>query len=172
MNKMETDLERLAGMISDIQFTMLTTVGDDGSIHSRPMATQKINPQKFDGTLWFFSKKNSHKIHCIENDQHVNLAYADPDHQRYVSICGRASISEDKSKMRELWEPGLKAWFPEGLEDPDLTLIGVSLENAEIWDSPPSKMVQMAGLVKSAVTGKPLNQNKSQSQHIEIPNRH
>lgn len=168
MNTVDMDLERLAGLISDIQFTMLTTVSDDGSIHSRPMATQKLDEKNFNGTLWFFSKKSSHKNHCIEKDQHVNLAYANPSKQRYVSISGRANIVEDRSKMQELWNPTLKAWFPEGLMDPELSLISVNIESAEIWDSPASKVVQMVGLVKSAVTGKPLSQNATKSQHIEI----
>lgn len=170
MNNVEMDLERLASMISDISFTMLTTVSADGSIHSRPMATQEIDTDNFDGILWFFSKRDSHKNHCIENDQHVNLAYADLEKNRYVSISGRATINQDKMKMRELWRPAYKSWFPDGLNDPDLTLIGVRIESAEIWDSPQSKMVHMMGVVKSAVTGKPLDQS-SQSQHIEIPNR-
>lgn len=170
MTNVEMDLERLASTISDINYTMLTTVSEDGSIHSRPMATQEIEVDNFDGNLWFFSKRDSHKNHAIENDQHVNLAYADVDKNRYVSISGRATINQDQIKMRELWRPSLKAWFPEGLNDPDLTLIGVRVESAEIWDSPQSKMVHMIGVVKSAVTGKPLNQS-SPSQHIDIPNR-
>lgn len=171
MNNETNDLEKLASMIKDIKFTMLTTVAPDGTIHSRPMATQNLDVKNFDGTLWFFSKKNSFKNHDIETDQHVNLAYANPDKQQYVSVCGRATISRDRKKMEELWNPVLKAWFPEGLEDPEITLIGVITESAELWDSPPSKVVQVAGFVKSAVTGKPLDQ-KHNSQHIDLQARH
>lgn len=167
MNKETTDLETLASIIKDIKFTMLTTVSDEGTIHSRPMATQNLDVKKFDGTLWFFSKKNSFKNYDIENDQHVNLAYSNPSTQQYASVSGRATISRDKTKMKELWNPMLKAWFPEGIDDPDITLIGVNVESAEIWDSPPSKVVQLAGFVKSAVTGKPLDQNLS-SKHLDL----
>jgi general stress protein 26 len=170
MNKEMSDLERLASMIKDIKFTMLTTVTDDGSIHSRPMATQNLD-ETFDGTLWFFSKKHSFKNHDIQTDQNVNLAYANPDKQHYASVSGRAIISNDKSKMQELWNPLLKAWFPEGLEDPEISLIGVRVESAELWDSPPSKVVQLAGMVKSAVTGKPYDQ-KAHSQHIDLQSQH
>lgn len=161
------DAETLINMIKDIKFAMLTTVGPNGTIHSRPMGTLKASTDKFDGTLWFFSRQDSHKNHDIEKDQHVNLAYADPDKQQYVSICGRAFVSKDKTKMAELWNPMLKAWFPEGLDDPKISLLGVNVESAEIWDSPPGKVVQLAGFVKSAVTGKPFDQ-KANSQHIEL----
>lgn len=167
MNKEMTDVETLASMIKDIKFTMMTTVGEDGAIYSRPMATQKMDVETFDGRLWFFSKKNSPKNHSIENDQHVNLAYAEPENSRYVSVTGRAFISEDKEKMKELWNPFLKAWFPEGLNDPEITLIGVDVMSAEIWDGPPSKVVQLAGFVKAAVTGKPMDQNVT-SKHIDL----
>lgn len=167
MNKETTDVETLASMIKDIKFTMMSTVSEDGHIHSRPMATQNLNVDTFEGTLWFFSRKNSPKNHSIENDQHVNLAYADPESQRYVSVCGRASISEDKVKMKELWNPMLKAWFPEGLNDPEISLIAVDVVSAEIWDAPPSKVVQLAGFVKAAVTGKAMDQNLT-SKHIDL----
>lgn len=167
MNKETTDVETLGSMIKDIKFTMMTTVAEDGSLYSRPMATQKLNVDEFTGRLWFFSKKNSPKNHSIENDQHVNLAYAEPDKQRYVSVSGRATISEDKAKMKELWNPFLKVWFPEGIDDPEISLIAVDVESAEIWDSPSSKVVQLVGFVKAAVTGKPMDQNLS-SKHIDL----
>lgn len=169
MDTTQNDLHKLASMIKDIKFTMLTTVSEDGSLHSRPMATQNLDENQFDGTLWFFSRKNSLKNHAIENEQHVNLAYANADKQQYISVSGRAHISSDRKKMEECWNPIFKAWFPEGLEDPELTLIGIYVESAEIWDTPPSKMVQLAGFVKASVTGKPFDQ-KVKSQHIEIQN--
>ncbi len=171
MNNEISDLERLATLIKDINFTMLTTVSENGTIHSRPMATQKVDVKKFDGTLWFFSKKNSFKNHDIENDQNVNLAYANPDKQQYASVCGRAIITTDQKKIRELWNPMLKAWFPEGIDDPEISLIGVQVESAELWDSPPSKVVQLAGFVKASLTGQPFDQNLN-SKHIDLQSRH
>lgn len=159
------DLDKLKHMIKDIEFAMLTTVSQDGSLHSRPMGNLKL--KDFSGTLWFFSKKDSFKNHDIETDQHVNLAYSNPKNHQYVSVCGRAFVSTDKEKMKELWNPMLKAWFPEGLNDPQISLIGVNVESAEIWDSPGSAVVQLAGFIKSQITGKPLDQ-KLNSQHIEV----
>lgn len=161
------DLVKLATMIKDIRFTMMSTIGEDGSIYSRPMATQKLDEESFDGKLWFFTRNDSPKVDSINQDQHVNLAYANPDKQQYVSVSGTATLTADRAKIDELWNPALKAWFPEGKDDPALSLICVNVETAELWDSPPSKVVQLAGFVKAAVTGKPYN-GKAHSEQINV----
>jgi general stress protein 26 len=168
MNNETNDKQKLASVIKDIKFTMLSTVGQDGSIHSRPMGTLKLDEENFDGKLWFFSRKNSHKNFDIQNDQHVNLAYASPDNQQYVSVQGKAYLSSDKEKMKELWNPAFLAWFPEGLNDPELSLIEVRVERADLWDSPPGKVVQLVGFVKSVVTGKPYDENSKQTEHLDL----
>ena len=87
----------------------------------------------------------------------MNLSYADPSHNRYVSVSGTAQLVRDRKKNEELWSPVLKAWFPKGLDDPDLALLRVEVEKAEYWDSPNSKLVEIAGFVKALVTGKEMD---------------
>ena len=170
MNHTE-EFKHLADLIKEINIAMLTTTNEDGTMHTRPMATQKIDTQNFDGTLWFFSKRHSHKNQSIENDQHVNLAYAKPDRHHYISIMGRAFVSDDREKMNALWNPELSIWFPEGLMDPEITLIGINIESAEIWDSPISKASQMMNFVKSAITGKTYD-NRHGSHHVDVRTQH
>lgn len=164
---MNDDLVKLADALKGIEFTMLTTVGEDGCLYSRPMATLEIDPNKFDGKLWFFTDKNSPKVSSISSDGHVNLAYARPDKQKYISVSGRASIVNDRAKIKELWTPTMKAWFPEGEDDPEIALLCVEAETAELWDSPPSKVVQLAGLAKALATGQRFRGEKYQ-QHFDV----
>lgn len=153
---MQTDHEKLASMIKDINFTMLTTIGENGHLHTRPMATMDFGSvEQFDGNLWFFTRKDSLKVHDIVEDKEVSLAYSHPTTQRYVAVNGFASVVMDKTKMAELWTPTLKAWFPEGLEDPEIALIKVTVEGAEIWDSAPSTVVKLVGMAKAILTGQP-----------------
>ena len=56
-------------------------------------------------------------------------------------------------EIEKLWSPILKAWFPEGLEDPSLCLLKIPVEQAEYWDAPSSKIVQLFGMVKAIATG-------------------
>jgi len=144
-------IEKLASLIKDIRFAMLTTVCSDGSLRSRPMATQQDD---FDGVLWFFTSANEPKVREIQEDAHVNVSYADPDKNNYISVSGRATLVRDKVIAKELWNPFFKAWFPKGLDDPQLALIRVAVERAEYWDSPNSKLVQLAGFLKAVATGK------------------
>ncbi len=55
--------------------------------------------------------------------------------------------------MAELWQPQLKAWFPQGLETPGITLIKVEVSTAEYWDAPSSTISHAIGLIKSTLTG-------------------
>jgi general stress protein 26 len=146
----KTDIEKIRDLIKGIRFAMLTTIDEDGSLRSRPMATQEA---EFDGDLWFFTAAGSPKVDEVERDERVNVSYAAPDDNRYVSLSGTARLVRDGTKAKELWTPALKAWFPEGLDDPDLALLRVRVEKAEYWDSPSSKMVQLAGFVKAIATG-------------------
>lgn len=143
-------IARLAKMIKGIRIAMMTTTGRDGILHSRPMATQQAD---FDGDLWFFTDSESGKVYEIDRENHVNINYADPGDNRYVSVSGRASVVRDREKVRELWSPIHKAWFPNGPDDPNLTLLKVGVDQAEYWDGPSSTMVQIIGFAKAALTG-------------------
>lgn len=144
-------IKKLGEMIKGINIAMMTTVEDDGSLRSRPMATQQV---EFDGDLWFFAREHSAKVDEVNREQHVNISYANPDDQRYVSVSGTATLVRDQQKAKQLWNPLHKAWFPDGLDDPELALLKVSVDKAEYWDSPSSTVVQLVGFAKALVTGK------------------
>jgi len=142
-------IENLNLLIKDINIAMLTTI-DEGVLRSRPMATQEA---EFDGDLWFFTSKQTHKAQEIEKDNRVNVSYSEPEDNRYVSLSGTAELVDDREKIEELWSPLFLAWFPKGLEDPNLILLKVSVEHAEYWDATSSTLVAAFGLLKSLVTG-------------------
>ena len=147
------DVKKLGELIRDSKVAMLTTAAPDGQLHSRPMATQVPDSEEFDGTLWFFTRDDSPKVAEIQEDEHVNVSYADSSSQNYVSVAGRATLVHDRGKIDELWSPIHKAWFPDGKDDPHLALLRVDAESAEYWDSPSSKVVQLFGIVKALATG-------------------
>ena len=148
----EENLQKIRDMVKDIDFCMLTTVHEKGDLHSRPMsANGDIDPN---GDIWFFTAASSHKVSEIEKAPKVNVSFADPENQQYVSITGKAQLVRDRSKIEELWKPEFKMWFPEGKDDPEVALLRISLEKAEYWDSPSSTIGYTLSFVSSLVTGK------------------
>ena len=148
----EDDLEKLREMVKDIDFCMLTTVDEGGDLHSRPMSSNgDIDPN---GDVWFFTNATSHKVNEIAKLPRVNISFADPDNQRYVSVSGKAEVLRDQKKIEELWRPEFKIWFPKGKDDPEIALLKVNLEKAEYWDSPSSTIGYGLSFVTSLVTGK------------------
>jgi general stress protein 26 len=149
------DLHKLRELVKDIDFCMLTTVDENGDLHSRPMSANGEIDR--DGDLWFFTGVSSHKVNEIAKLPKVNVSFADPDNQRYVSITGRAQLVRDRDKIEELWKPEFKMWFPEGKDDPEIALLKIHLEKAEYWDSPSSTIGYALSFVSSLVTGKEAN---------------
>lgn len=146
-------LEDLWKLIGKIRFAMFTTRHDDGRLHSRPMTTQ--NRELDDEGLWFFMSRTSEPVADIARSAEVNLGYADTDGDRYVSVSGTAELVDDAATRRRLWSKMAQAWFPGGVDDPDLALVRVRIAQAEYWDVRQSKPVQMFRMAAAAVTGKP-----------------
>ena len=138
-------------LISEARIAMMATYDATGSAHSRPMAAVKHEGDE----LWFFAREESRKVSELSRDPRVLLDYADTDGQNYVSLVGRARMTRSAEKARELWSEPLRAWFPDGPEDPHITLIEVEVDSAEYWDSPSSAMVHAYGYVKARLTGEP-----------------
>ena len=147
MAETKDPVTKLKELIKGIDFAMLTTIRPDGSLHSCAMATAEIDG---DGVVWFFSGNNSEKVEAIKSDPRVNLAYSDASGQRYISITGRCELVRDHVKARELWNPLYKAWFPKGIEDPNLILLSVHIQEAEYWSAAEGRMVRLTGFAKTA----------------------
>jgi len=148
--EMAHELTKVQEIIDSIEVGMLTTIQDDGEHRSRPMQTQKLDA---DGCLWFLTSRSSHKTEELQKYPNVNVAYADTGAQSYVSVVGTATLVDDPAVKEDLWSPVAKAWFPKGLEDPDLTVLKVKIREAEYWDSSSSKMVQAYHIAKALLTG-------------------
>ena len=156
----EPEFEKLCEMIKDIDFCMLTTVDENDELHSRPMSLNGDVDEE--GNLWFFTSSNSHKAGEIERTPNVNVSFVDTSDQRYVSISGTAQLIHGRDKIKELWKPVLKAWFPDGPDQPDVVLLKVKMTKAEYWDGPSSTISQAVSFVSAILTGKQveLGENK------------
>lgn len=146
------NIRKLAELIREVDIAMLTTVAPTGHLVSRPLGTQRV---EFDGDLWFAVGCDSGKVAEIAANPHVNVAYAAPARDVYVSVAGRASVVRDRAKVDEFWAPSMQAFFPGGKDDPNLCLIRVEADSAEYWDGHGKVLGRVLHLMLSAVTDEP-----------------
>jgi len=145
-------VEKLTEMVKGVRTCMLITNEKNANgISGRPMGINKIDE---DGTMWFFTKASSYKVDEIEEDKKVSIAITNESSNNYLMIHGTGTLVNDKLKMKELWSSIMKAWFPLGLDDPDMTLIKVTPNEVYYWESSSSKMVVLFNVLKAIVTGK------------------
>lgn len=148
----EEQTEKLFELVDDIKVAMLTTAGTGGTLHSRPMWVRRRGGDQ--AHLYCFTSDKSGKIGELGKDSQVNLSFADTDDQEYVSVSGRASVTEDRALIDDLWGEGARAWFPKGKDDPDLAVLEIAIEAGEYWDAPNGLMVTAYGYAKARLTGK------------------
>ncbi len=158
----QDQLATLREKVEDVRFGMFTTINPDQSLSSRPMTSQQIDEQ---GQLWFFTSDESAFAKNLVEQASVNVTFAKPEDSLYVSISGRAMLMKNREKAEELWNPMVKAWFPDGLDDPHLALINVDMHSAEYWDSASSKMTQLFAMAKGVLTGE---RPTDMGEHVEI----
>ncbi len=151
-------------LIRDTRFAMLCHRHLDGTLHSHPLTTQNKTLEA-DGCLYFFVSRKTELGQRVLQDGNVNLAYANPDKDTWVSITGTARALEDLARKRELFNAMAKAWFPNGPEDPDVELLEVRINEAEYWNVKESKLVQLFKMAKAAVTG---TQPRNLGEHKEL----
>lgn len=126
------DLLKLQELIKDIEVAMLTTRSACGGMSSRPLQTLALDPS---GTLVFFTAADSGKLDDLAFDQHVNVAYVDSQHGRYVAIRGDAEVDRDPATIERYWSIGQRTFFPEGKDDPRLVVLRVKVRDAQYWEA-------------------------------------
>src|SRR3569833_2226239 len=120
----DAKLDKVWSLIRGAHAALLVTVGQDGTLESRPMGCVQ---REFDGTIWFLTFAGSSKVKEIADNSQVLVSYARPADYEYVSLSGRARRSKDRQKIRELWSEGFRVWFPSGPDDDDLALLSVEV---------------------------------------------
>lgn len=150
-------IEELYSLVDGIETAMLTSRRFDGTLISRPMATQEKRPRV---DFWFVTSTETHKVDEIEAQPEVNLAYYNNKSREWVSVSGTARIVSDRDLIRDLYKPDWKAWFGDeggarngGPNDPRLVLIEVEAHEATYLKTNEPRAVQMFKVAKALITG-------------------
>ncbi len=150
MTRKEHDdhVERIWDLAKRIGIAMFVT-WDGKEQRARPLAA---HVEKDEGAVYFLTDVNGEKDDQIVEFPHVSVSFADHKHSKYVALSGKATISNDRVKIKDLWSPFAKAWW-DSPEDPAIRVIKLVPSDAELWDSP-GRIVTTISMLAAAVTGR------------------
>jgi general stress protein 26 len=148
-------IEKFKELVKHESTCLFTTRLTEVPLTTRPMSVQKVCDQ---GNFWFLSPSDSDKNQEIAVDPRVQLFISNTSNYEFLSVYGKATISRDRKKIEEFWSDIAKAWFPEGKDDPRVTVIKVTPEEGFYWDTKDGKLVSMIKILASAVSGKTLEE--------------
>ena len=159
----EDALKKFKKLVEEIRICMFITNNETEKEHTRPMATIDIED---DGTLWFYTDIRSIKVEEVVTSKQVHLTYSHPGKDSYLDIRGTAEVNTDRELIKAKWKPFVKAWFPNGAEDPNIGLLKVNPHRCYYWDAETGKMVQFLKMAAAIVTGKQLAEGAEGKLHI------
>lgn len=148
-------ISRLQAMIKSAPTCFFrTTVGTGISKGVRPMNVREVDDE---GNLWFLSASDSHTNQELLANPAVQLFFQGSAHSDFLTLIGKGAVSTDKAKIKELWEPLLKTWFTEGIDDPRITVIKVTPSEGYYWDNKHGNVVAGIKMLIGAAIGKTLD---------------
>lgn len=144
--------QKFKKLVEEIRVCMFITNNRNEHEHTRPMSAVEVDEA---GALWFFTDIRSIKVEEVSIDREVHLTFAHPGKESYLDVWGTSSISTDRELIKAKWSPVVKAYFPNGADDPNLALMKVVPTDVYYWESETGKMMQFLKMAAAAVTKQP-----------------
>lgn len=144
-------VRQLRHLLKGVPVGMLTTQTPSGATHSRPMLVHDIDES---GWLWFITDRHSRKTCELSQNPNATIAFQSKKAHRFISVQGTAVVVRDDVKLKELWNPSLRSWFPSGRRDPEIVLVAMRVTRVEYWLAPRTRVSRVIGMVKALATRK------------------
>lgn len=142
--------KKIKELTNDARSCMMLTSLEKRPIPVRPMGIQKTDEE---GCLYFFSDKRTGKHEELMQSGEMQITVSNDKNSEYLNLYGQARVYRDQEEINEMYTAFANTWF-EGKEDPNLEIICFTPETGHYWDSKSGKLVQLAGFVVGAITGK------------------
>lgn len=132
-------LADISEAMKDIDFCMLVSRAEDGSIGGRPMSNNRR--VEFGGTSRFFTCDHHRSVADIERDPSIGLSYQGKagllgivgKPGMFIHVEGEARLVRDKAAFAEHWSKELDMWFEQGVDTPGLVMIEVAAKRIHYW---------------------------------------
>lgn len=141
----DNSIDKFWEMVDDFDTCMVVT-RDGGKLRARPMAPRIDHERR---QILFLTERSSHKVDEIESDAEVAVTFS--KHDEYVSVSGRAHVSGDRQLIDKIWDAEAEAWMPEDKNDPNVAVLVVEPDQAEVWDTRTNKITQAWEFAKALV---------------------
>ena len=160
----ESRLDRVWEVIEKAGICMMVT-RFAGGLRARPL---DVRPERDTETICFLTDVRGLKDDEVEANPEICLTFVYPKEKVYLSITGKASVSRDTERAKALWNEEQQVWWPGGPEDPNLLVMKVEPERAEMWDGPASSAVAAFEFAKARLTGAKPDLGEKRKVTIEI----
>lgn len=149
MSAEQRSVARVWALMEEIGIAMVVTQ----DIHAdrpraRPMAAHLARDEN---AVFFLTDVRAGKVEEIDRDENACLAFSDVKAQKYVSVTGRANLSNDRDMIRRLWSAPERAFWSDA-SDPAIRVLRFTPEDAEYWESP-ATIVTYVKMIATALTG-------------------
>lgn len=124
-------IPEIARMLKEIDICVFATRGDGGELHARPMSNNR--QVEWDGDSWFFAPSDGRLVAELTAEPTAVNAYRVENGFGFISVSGRTSVETDPSLKKRYWLEELARWFPNGPEDPNVSLIRFTAEHVDWW---------------------------------------
>ena len=133
----QNHLSRVWDIVEKVRVGMLTTQFS-GGLRARPL---EARVDRDAGIIWFVTDVRGAKDEEIGAAHDIGLVFINEDDRAYLSITGRAFVTRDTAKSKEIWRKTDDTWFPDGPDDPNVRVLRIEPVTAELWDGPSSAEV-------------------------------
>lgn len=135
-----------------------------GGLRARPMGLQ-FDEDEHDA-LWFVTDVDSGKVDEVRANPEVCISVQNG--QTYVSVTGDAEVVDDRERMKQIWNTFIDAWYPDGPDSPNVTLLCVTPRYGEYWDGPSKLVAGAKMLIASAQDERP---DMGENEKVVFPAR-
>ena len=153
-------LSKFKELVEDIRVCMFITNNKDelyvlNRDNGQPLPNAEVQ-------LWqqTYNYTNRNYEEEIASEGSVHLVYSHPGKESYLDVWGTGEVVNDKQTIKDKWKPIVKAWFPNGVDDPNLALLKIRPGKSYYWDATSGKMVQFIKMAASIATGAKLAEGK------------
>ena len=123
--------DRLWKELDEARIVMLGLVGGEPH-HMQPMAAFGDREQ---GSIWFYTKTTTDLVRDAGGGHDAMVCMMSKDKEFQACIHGELTRSHDQGKIDAYWSSYVSAWYPNGKDDPELTLMRLDALDARVWVS-------------------------------------